>query len=239
MNKNVKVLLPLGSALLLNGYWPLQAIMYFFVHRASSNPRPLTWKHVRGYLIVGSVASFVSALRCVGMNYMPGSVYVIISTADLPMNTLMSRFALGKQFEPLQYVAVVLAMAGIVVCLSGSKSDGGSETNCDGNSCLDDWAPYILAAIGSAFCSAFNSVLGEFLLSKDKKNPILAVCEVSFFNSFVPFCCIAWCELASIFLVCCIAQADFASSALQLHARDAVVGERPTQLFLSWSTHVC
>ena len=43
------------------------------------------------------------------------------------------------------------------------------------------------ASLLSAFFSACNSVLGEFLLSKDKKNPLLAVCEVSFFNSFIPF----------------------------------------------------
>ena len=44
----------------------------------------------------------VSALRCIGISYMPGSVYVIISTADLPINTMLSRFVLKKQFAPLQ-----------------------------------------------------------------------------------------------------------------------------------------
>jgi hypothetical protein len=53
----------------------------------------------------------------------------------------------------------------------------------------------VQASLLSAFFSACNSVLGEFLLSKDKKNPLLAVCEVSFFNSFIPFCVI------SVFLV--------------------------------------
>ena len=48
----------------------------------------------------------------------------------------------------------------------------------------------VQASLLSAFFSACNSVLGEFLLSKDKKNPLLAVCEVSFFNSLIPFCAI-------------------------------------------------
>eukprot|EP01047_Picozoa_sp_COSAG01_P068740 COSAG01_NODE_10005_length_2276_cov_29.906293_2_plen_276_part_00 len=87
-----------------------------------------------------------------------------------------------------RYVAVFVAMGGILVCLNQSQAD--KTHACDGDSCLDDWAPYILASLCSAFCSAFNSVLGEFLLNKDKKNPILAVCEVSFFNSFIPFCTI-------------------------------------------------
>ena len=187
-SKPVSVLLPLGTALLLNGYWPLQGLMYAVVWKNTAQPRPLTFKLVRGYAVIGSVAALVSGLRCIGISYMPGSVYVIISTADLPINTLMSKFLLGKSFEPLQYVSVLCAMAGIAVCMTGSQSD--KAHTCDGDSCIDDWAPYITAALLSALCSAGNSVLGEFLLSKDKKNPILAVCEVSFFNSFVPFCTI-------------------------------------------------
>eukprot|EP01052_Picozoa_sp_SAG31_P066905 SAG31_NODE_25698_length_456_cov_0.868347_1_plen_106_part_00 len=82
---------------------------------------------------------------------MPGSVYVIISTADLPMNTLMSRFILKKEFEPLQYLAVVCAMAGIAVCMMQKQSDHKSnEYVCDGDSCIDDWAPCEIAPLSSS-----------------------------------------------------------------------------------------
>ena len=50
------VVLPLGTALLLNGYWPLQLIMYGVVHSRTANPRPLTAKLVKGYMIIGMLA---------------------------------------------------------------------------------------------------------------------------------------------------------------------------------------
>ena len=144
------VLLPLGTALLLNGYWPIQLLMYRFVWAKTASPRPLTWKHVRGYAIIGVMAAAVSGLRCVGINYMPGSIYVIISTADLPLNTMLSRLVLKKRFTDLQYMAVLCAMSGIVVCLADPKGDSDKNHACDGNSCIDDWAPYILVRRSSA-----------------------------------------------------------------------------------------
>jgi drug/metabolite transporter (DMT)-like permease len=184
-------MLPLGTALLLNGYWPLQLVMYAVVWSRTKTPRPLTGKLVGGYLVIGVLAGLVSALRCIGISYMLGSVYVIISTADLPINTLLSRCVLRKKFEPLQYLAVACAMCGIALVMLQKESDADRlKQHCDGDSCIDDWAPYIVASLFSALFSATNSVLGEFLLSKDKKNPILGVCEVSFFNSFIPFCSI-------------------------------------------------
>jgi hypothetical protein len=134
----VSVLLPLGTALLLNGYWPLQLILYGLVYRSTANPRPLTLKLVRGYAIIGFVAGAVSGLRCIGINYMPGSVYVIISTADLPINTLMSRFALGKKFEPLQcapapphpcaWLAACLHARSTVACAPGPPAAAGQPS---------------------------------------------------------------------------------------------------------------
>ena len=53
----------LPQALLLNGYWPLQLLMYAAVHRATKSPRPLKWWHVRGYLVIGVIAG----LACHGL----------------------------------------------------------------------------------------------------------------------------------------------------------------------------
>jgi hypothetical protein len=168
-NGGAGVLLPLGTALLLNGYWPLQLAMYRVVYGRTANPRPLTWKHIRGYAIIGMFAGVVSGLRCVGINYMPGSVYVIISTADLPLNTMLSRLILKKEFTKLQYVAVLCAMSGILVCLSESSGEADADHPCDCDvvtvpnprcapwdddcqsteeittcTCIDDWGKYIL-----------------------------------------------------------------------------------------------
>eukprot|EP01043_Picozoa_sp_COSAG02_P008809 COSAG02_NODE_288_length_25612_cov_29.808529_9_plen_375_part_00 len=161
------VLLPLGTALLLNGYWPIQLLMYRFVWAKTASPRPLTWKHVRGYAIIGVMAAAVSGLRCVGINYMPGSVYVIISTADLPLNTMLSRLILKKEFTALQYMAVVCAMSGILVCLAKSGDDSDQDHPCDGDSCIDDWGKYILVCCAlSSACVPVLSHACTALLSR-------------------------------------------------------------------------
>jgi hypothetical protein len=137
----VHVMLPLGTALLLNGYWPLQLVVYAVVWSRTKTPRPLTGKLVGGYLVIGVLAGLVSALRCIGISYMPGSVYVIISTADLPINTLLSRCVLRKKFEPLQYLTVACAMCGIALVMLQKESDADRlKQHCDGDSCIDDWA---------------------------------------------------------------------------------------------------
>ena len=67
------VVFPVLTSALLNGYWPLQLVMYCALARSTANYRRLTWAIVRGYLIVGVVATGVSLLRCYGLNGLPGS----------------------------------------------------------------------------------------------------------------------------------------------------------------------
>ena len=46
----------------------------------------------------------------------------------------------------------------------------------------------LLAVLASALCSASNSVLSDFLFSKDTQKGLLACTEASFYNSLIPFC---------------------------------------------------
>ncbi len=136
------------------------------------------------YLLIGTLAAGVSGTRAYGLNALPASIYVVCATSDLVFNTLLSKFFLKKDFTVYHYAAVVIAMSGIVlVATDDSKS---TRYNCDGDTCADDFLPGIAMALGSAFCSAVNSVLADKLLSVDKKSA-LGVAEVSLFNSMVPF----------------------------------------------------
>jgi len=136
------------------------------------------------YLLIGSLAAAVTGTRAYGLNALPASIYVVCATSDLVFNTLLSRFLLKRTFTVYHYSAVVIAMSGIVlVATDNSKS---THYKCDGDTCADDFLPGILMAVGSAFCSAVNSVLADKLLSVDKKSA-LGVAEVSLFNSMVPF----------------------------------------------------
>ena len=53
---------PVLTSALLNGYWPLQLAMYFLLLCRADDPRFLTWPILRGYLVVGFIATGVSLL---------------------------------------------------------------------------------------------------------------------------------------------------------------------------------
>ena len=145
---------------------------------------PLCRKQVLVYLLIGTLAAAVTGTRAYGLNALPASIYVVCATSDLVFNTILSRFFLKKTFTVYHYSAVVIAMSGIaLVATDNSKS---THYECDGDTCADDFLPGIAMAVGSALCSAINSVLADKLLSVDKKSA-LGVAEVSLFNSMVPF----------------------------------------------------
>jgi|EP01046_Picozoa_sp_COSAG06_P039259 drug/metabolite transporter (DMT)-like permease len=203
------VVFPVLTSALLNGYWPLQLVMYCALARSTANYRRLTWAIVRGYLIVGVVATGVSLLRCYGLNGLPGSTYVVLSCSDIVFNTVLSRFVLKSRFTLYHYSAVIITVAGILM-LGISEGSSGARGGCAAGVSSCRTAPSSIAsgseaagaaenadrsfgtsiavgaALASALLSAINSVLSEFLLSKDKANPLIAVSEVSFFNSAVP-----------------------------------------------------
>ena len=78
-------------------------------------------------------------------------------------------------------------MSGILLICTTDQSD--QHYDCGGESCIVKWFPWICASLGSAVFSACNVVLSEWLLSSDSGgNKLLAVCEVAFFNSILPFC---------------------------------------------------
>ena len=189
---------PVLTSALLNGYWPLQLAMYFLLLCRADDPRYLTWPILRGYLVVGFIATGVSLLRCYGLNGLPGSTYVVISCSDIIFNTLLSRLLLKKKFSVYHYAAVGITVFGIL--LLALSADSPHPAAAAAASAPREALPApppavgrgaaIAAALASALLSAINSVLGEFLLSKDKANPLLAVSEVSFFNAFVPSLCL-------------------------------------------------
>ena len=168
------------TAMLLNGYWPVQLVMYAAL-RNKHPTRPLTFRVVKGHIIIGAVAALVSLLRCIGLVGMPGSVYVVISCSDVIFNTMLSKLFLKKKFVSLHYVAVALTM--LAIAMLGRHS---VASNTEPPEPIPFWP--VCSALGSALLSAVNSVLSEFVMAKDASmHPLVSVAEVSFFNSFVPF----------------------------------------------------
>jgi len=79
----------LGTALLLNGYWPLQLILYGFVYKNTAKPRPLTGKIVKGYVVIGMMAAVVSGLRCV-VRPQPTSAFSELSCHRIDLRSLQT-----------------------------------------------------------------------------------------------------------------------------------------------------
>lgn len=178
---------PVLTSALLNSYWPLQLAMYVALARRATNYRRLTWPIVRGYMVIGVLATAVSLLRCYGLNGLPGSTYVVLSCSDIVFNTLLSRFALKTRFTLYHYSAVLITVVGILLLgMSEEAAAPQTSSKSEAGAPSVSVSVAVVSSLGSALLSAVNSVLSEFLLSKDKSNPLVSVSEVSFFNSFVP-----------------------------------------------------
>jgi drug/metabolite transporter (DMT)-like permease len=208
------VVLPVLSCLCENGYWPAQGLMYLSLRKRSPNARPTTWKTTRGYIVIGCMASATSLLRCVGINGLPGSVYVVASCSDVVFNTMLNKVCLKKMFLGLHYVAVLLTCLALVILTQSSEAPGTLDHHhvlsmhnvtasvttsalvpaeasvgrrAQESAAAENLVP-LLAVLASALCSASNSVLSDFLFSKDTQKGLLACTEASFYNSLIPFC---------------------------------------------------
>ena len=204
------VILPVLTCICENGYWPVQGLMYVELRKRNPAALTLSFHRARGYIVIGIVASATSLLRCVGINGLPGSVYVVVSCSDVVFNTLLNKFCLKKNFTKLHYLAVMLTCSAIALLAvkdhaptvdhhlvlamhAGNRSSKVVAGPPSHNRRLQQgeitshqvWP--LVAALTSALCSASNSVLSDFLLTKDKNKGLLAVSEASFFNSIIPF----------------------------------------------------
>jgi hypothetical protein len=95
------VVMPVWTCLCENGYWMLQGAMYRYVSKRTPDARPVSFRAARGYMVIGTVAGATSLLRCVGINGLPGSVYVVVSCSDVVFNTLLNKVFLKKTFTRL------------------------------------------------------------------------------------------------------------------------------------------
>lgn len=197
------VVLPVLSCLCENAYWPAQGLMYRSLRRRSADARPNTWKTARGYIVIGCVASATSLLRCVGINGLPGSVYVVASCSDVIFNTLLNKICLKKHFLDLHYAAVLLTCVALTVLTQSKEAstmdhhhilqqhNATRDLDASGKAQRSDVTQTLvplLAVLASALCSAGNSVLSDFLFSKDTQKGLLACTEASFYNSLIPCC---------------------------------------------------
>lgn len=141
---------------------------------------------LRGYLILGVLTTISNLLRMVALAWLPASVFVVASSTDITFNTIFSRVFLKKRFSCWHYLAAALATGGMIVVAASNGQDG--EYVCDGDTCIDDYAPGLGCSVGAAVLIALNAVVSESLLKAHKAAGPLGAIEAAMFYSIIPMC---------------------------------------------------
>ena len=172
--------LPVFTAMLLNGYWPLQLFIYARARKRSIGaPRTVPWQK---YCLLGANAGAVTLLRSFGINYLSGSLYVIAANSEIVFTTLLSVCLDKDAVTRYQLGAVLLTILALAVSLYDPASGTFFKENPGAKSAQNFRVGF---AEISRFLSALNSVLSSKLLGKDRKSR-WGVMELSLFNSMVP-----------------------------------------------------
>jgi drug/metabolite transporter (DMT)-like permease len=161
---------PTLTALVLNGYWPVQMLLYY--HARHTQPAPIRkyfpWK---AYALIGFSAGCVSFMRSFGINYLSGVVYVVCANTEVIFAALLSSLVLGKHVNRFQIFAIGLVIGALVFAILDPKTwkfeKGGDPQHPTSN----HFAIGIALTIASRFLSAVNSILAEKMLGKNKKSP--------------------------------------------------------------------
>jgi drug/metabolite transporter (DMT)-like permease len=120
----------------------------------------------------------------VALAWLPASVFVVASSTDITFNTILSRVFLKKRFSTWHYIAAVLATGGMIVVAASNGQDG--EYVCDGDTCIDDYAPGLGCSVAAAVLVAANAVISESLLKAHKASGPLGAVEAAMFYSIIP-----------------------------------------------------
>lgn len=163
LNYDADVRLPIYFALMVNAYWIVWAPLYFAGRACKFPKHRMSWQRVRSYCLIAAVGTPVTLLRMHGLNSIPGTVYVVISTADLVFSALLQKLMFPeRRMTMFHSLAIVLCCGAIVLVALGSEES--TTFVCDGDSCLDDYAVGIFAGLGSAFLNACQIALADKLL---------------------------------------------------------------------------
>lgn len=182
--KQYNVDLPIYFAMLQNSSWPLQLWIYRNECNELPEPRVITKEMYKSYLFLGLLALYIGLSRMFSYTMLPPVLAVITANTEIVWETVMTIIVLKKKVSNLQYGAVVLVIAGVVLALYDPR-DG---TLGDGNGHTKSSTILIGCALSfsSRFASSLNTILAEKFLGKGAKSKI-GVKEAALANAVVPF----------------------------------------------------
>ncbi|GIQ80900.1 purine permease, plant [Kipferlia bialata] len=184
---------PWLGAVFLTAGWPVNAASLVYTRISGDNTyhKPsFEWvAHLKRmfsrYTFLGVLDGVHISLLSIGLNALPGSVYMIIKSSSLPFNLILSRIMVGKKFTPHNLIAVVLVTTGI--CVIGFEPEDASYP------ILKDtgYAMAFACSLASAFIDALQTCLAQVLFEDARvpKNQRTAedVTQTAFYNGLVSF----------------------------------------------------
>lgn len=151
---------PILCTILLNAYWPLQSVIYYYVRQTTEGPARESPPWL-AYMFMGTSAGAVSLMRSVGINELSGMAYVVCSNTEILFCSFFSVTLLGKSMNSWHISAVALVMGAVGLAVYGEGGSGGQFG--------DGFVSGAVFTVLSRMLSAFNSVLAEWCLGKNKK----------------------------------------------------------------------
>lgn len=137
---------------------------------------------MKSYVILGSLSSFITLSRTIGLTTLPPTIYVICANTEIVFETIMTKVILQKDVNLSQLFAVALVIGGVSISLYNpvSKRYGHNENISQWNLIVG-----VLLSLASRFASSVNTISAEKFLGRDAKS-YFGVLEVSIANSLVP-----------------------------------------------------
>eukprot|EP00768_Dysnectes_brevis_P002532 gnl/Dysnectes_brevis/1896_a2178_2192.p1 GENE.gnl/Dysnectes_brevis/1896_a2178_2192~~gnl/Dysnectes_brevis/1896_a2178_2192.p1 ORF type:complete len:360 (+),score=105.44 gnl/Dysnectes_brevis/1896_a2178_2192:27-1082(+) len=183
---------PWLSAVFLTGGWPVNIFTLAYGRwQEGTYKKPdfrvpdILKRMFRRYTFLGILDGIHIALLSVGLNALPGSVYMILKSSSLPFNLILSRIMIGKKFTTFNVLAVCLVTVGI--CIIGFEPDENGVALMSSDTTI----PFI-CSLTSAFIDALQTCFAQILF-EDARIPksersFESTAETAFYNGFVSFC---------------------------------------------------
>lgn len=157
--KDKNVNLPIFMAIVQNASWPVQMLFYYWELQKLKSPRIITNKMYRSYFFLGFLAAFIGLSRMYGLSALPPTLYVICANTEIVFETAMTKVILHRSVSYLQYGAVFLVLAAVVLSLYNPNDHVFGQG--DSNSSTSDILIGVGLSLASRFASSLNTILAE------------------------------------------------------------------------------
>jgi drug/metabolite transporter (DMT)-like permease len=161
LNYLFDIRLPVLSAMLQNGSWPIQLVAYKYQldrYNEKNEHRVITRSMYRSYCILGLLNTVVSISRTVGLTTLPPTLYVIMANTEIIFEAFMSSTVLGRKLNVWQYTSIGFVLTGVLIALYNPVSHkfGSYEHISNKNLMIG-----VFVSLLSRFVSSLNTVLAD------------------------------------------------------------------------------